>query len=72
VPLAALAAEFKVSRSTVSAIAHLHAHIPDGVLRISLPPLEFSLLVELADDDHVPLEQVASEILLDTIRSRVW
>lgn len=56
----------------MSRICHLHAHTPPGTVRVALPDFEFALLQELADDDAAPIEQLASELLLEVLRSRAW
>jgi hypothetical protein len=52
-PLADLAERFGIAKSSVSAIVHFHAHVPDGVLRVALPVGELDLLREIAEDDDV-------------------
>lgn len=71
-PLADLAGRFNLAKSSVSRICHLHAHTPPGTLRVALPDFEFALLQELADDEAAPIEQLASELLLETLRNRIW
>lgn len=71
-PLADLAGRFNIAKSSVSRICHLHAHTPPGTVRVALPDFEFALLQELADDDAAPIEQLASDLLLEVLRSRAW
>ncbi len=71
-PIADLAKRFCVSKSSVSAVVHFHAHVPDGVVRVALPEFEYALLAEIAEDEEVPIEQFASDLLLDVLRSRAW
>ncbi len=70
--LADLAGRFNIAKSSVSAICHLHAHAPPGLLRVALPDFEYALLAEIAEDEEVPIEQFASDLLLDALRSREW
>lgn len=70
--LADLAGRFNIAKSSVSAICHLHAHVPDGVVRVALPDFEYRLLQELSEDDEIPIEQFASDLLLEALRSRGW
>ena len=69
-PLAELAERFKIAKSSVSAIVHFHAHVPDGVVRLALPAFEYALLAEIAEE--IPIEQFASDLLLEVLRSRQW
>lgn len=69
-PVAELAERFGVAKSSVSAIVHLKAHEPPGTLRIALPEFERALLAELAEDEEVPVEQLAADLLVETLRSR--
>ncbi len=66
--LAELAAKFGVAKSSISAIAHLHAHCPPTVVRVALPELERALLAEVAEDDDRADEDLASELLAAAIR----
>ncbi len=70
--VADLAARYGIAKSSVSAIVHLHAHVPDGVVRVALPDFEHALLVELAADEDIPVEQFASDLLCEALRSRDW
>ena len=70
--LADLAGRFKIAKSSVSAICHLHAHAPPGIIRVALPDLEFAILQEVAEEEEVPIEQLASDLLLAAMRSREW
>lgn len=70
--LADLAGRFNIAKSSVSAICHFHSHLPDGVVRVALPEFEFALLAEIAEDEEVTIEQFASDLLLDALRSRAW
>jgi hypothetical protein len=71
-PLANLAGRFGIAKSSVSAIVKLKAHVPDGVLRVALPEFERALLAEIAEDQEVPDEQLASSLLIEMLRSRAW
>jgi len=42
-PLAELSEKFAIAKSSVSAIAHFHAHVPDGAFRVVLPEFEAAL-----------------------------
>lgn len=70
--LADLSGRFNIAKSSVSAICHFHSHLPDGVLRVSLPEFEAALLAEIAEDEEVPIEQLAADLLIQTLRSRAW
>lgn len=72
VPLADLAERFGIAKSSVSAIVHYHAHVPEGVLRVALPEFESSLIAELAEEVEIPVEQLASDLLVEMLRSRAW
>lgn len=69
-PLAELAARFGIAPASVSAIVHLKAHVPVGVLRVAVPEFEHALLVELAEDEEVPVEHLAANLLVEMLRSR--
>ena len=71
-PLAELAERFGIAKSSLSAIVHLKAHEPPGGLRLALPEFEFALLAELAEDEEVPVEQLAADLLVEVLRSRAW
>lgn len=71
-PLADLAGRFNIAKSSVSAICHLHAHMPPGVVRVALPDFEYRLLQELAEDDQTAIEQIASDLLLRALRNGAW
>lgn len=71
-PLADLAEKFGVAKSSVSAIVHFHAHVPEGVLRVALPEFERALLAEIAEDNEIPVEQLAADLLVEMLRSRAW
>lgn len=71
-PLAELAEKFGVAKSSISAVVHYHAHVPEGVLRIALPEFEMALLAEIAEDDEVPIEKLAADLLIEVLRSRAW
>lgn len=71
-PLAELAQRFGMAKSSVSAIVHFHAHVPDGVVRVALPDFERALLAELAGDEEVSVEQFAADLLSEVLRSRKW
>ncbi len=66
--LAELAARFGISKSSVSAITHLHAHCPSGVVRVALPEFERALRAEHASDAGRTDEDLASELLLAALR----
>lgn len=70
--LNALAEKFGVAKSSISAVVHYHAHVPQGVLRVALPTFEWALLAELAEDEELPAEQVAANLLVEMLRSRAW
>jgi transcriptional regulator with XRE-family HTH domain len=70
--LADLAGRFNIAKSSVSAICHFRVHTPAGLLRVALPEFELALLAEIAEDEEVPIEQFASDLLLDALRSRAW
>lgn len=72
VPLADLASRFGIAKSSISAVVHLHCHVPEGVVRVALPDFEYALLAEIAEDEEVPVEQFASDLLLEVLRSRQW
>jgi transcriptional regulator with XRE-family HTH domain len=72
VPLLEIAGRFGIARSSVSAIVHLKAHEPEGTLRIALPEFERALLAEIAEDEEVPIEQLAAKLLVEMLRSRAW
>lgn len=71
-PIAELAERFGIAKSSVSAIVHYHAHVPDDVVRIALPAFERALLAELAEDEEVPVEKLAADLLIGALRSRAW
>jgi hypothetical protein len=71
-PLAELAEKFGVAKSSISAVVHYHAHVPEGVLRVALPESEAALLAEIAEDEAVPVEQLAAHLLVEVLRSRAW
>lgn len=70
--LAELAERFGVARSSVSAIVKYKAHEIPGTLRVALPEPMFALLAELAEDAEVPVEQLATDLLVEMLRSRAW
>lgn len=70
-PLAELAGKFGVAKSSISAVVHYHAH-GRGTLRVALPEPMFLLLAELAEDQDVPAEQLAADLLVEMLRSRAW
>ena len=71
-PLAELAAKFGIAKSSVSAIVKFKAHEPPGTMRVALPEFERALLAELAEDEAVPVEQLAADLLVEVLRSRAW
>lgn len=71
-PLAELAERFGVAKSSISAVVHYHAHIPNGVLRVALPEFEAALLAEVAEDEEVPVEHLAADLLVGALRGRAW
>lgn len=71
-PLAELAEKFGVAKASVSAIVHYHAHVPNGVVRVALPEFEIALLAEIAEDEDLPMEQLAARLLVEMLRSRAW
>ena len=64
--------KFGVAKSSISAVVHYHAHVPEGVLRVALPEFERALLAEIAEDEDVPVEQLATHLLVEILRSRAW
>lgn len=72
VPLAELAEKFGIARSSVSAIVHFKVHEPPGTIRVALPEFEHALLAEIAEDEEVPVEQLAANLLVEMLRSRAW
>lgn len=70
--LAELAGRFGVAKSSLSRVIHLKAHEPPGTLRVALPSFEAALLDEIAEDEEVPVEQLAANLLVETLRSRTW
>lgn len=71
-PLADLAARFGIAPASVSAIVHFKVHEPPGTLRVALPEFEAALLAEVAEDEEVPIEQLATDLLVEMLRSRAW
>lgn len=71
-PLAELAERFGIAKSSVSAIVKYKAHEPPGTLRVALPAFEAALLAEIAEDEEVPVEQLAADLLVEMLRSRAW
>ncbi|MCW5777666.1 MAG: hypothetical protein KIS87_14615 [Phycisphaeraceae bacterium] len=71
-PLAELAGRFGIAKSSVSAIVKYKAHEPPGTLRVALPEFERALLDEIAEDEEVPAERLAADLLVSALRSRVW
>ena len=71
-PLAELAGRFGIAKSSVSAIVHFKAHEPSGMIRIPLPAGELDLLREIAEDEDVPVEKLASDLLVEMLRNRAW
>lgn len=71
-PLAELADRFGIARSSVSAIVKYKAHEIPGTLRVALPEFERALLDELAEDEEVPVEKLAANILVEVLRCRAW
>jgi hypothetical protein len=71
-PLAELADKFGISKSSACRIIHLKAHAPEGALRIALPTRDLDLLRELAEDEEVPIEQLAADLLVAMLRNRAW
>lgn len=72
VPLAELANRFGVAKSSLSRVVHLKAHEIPGTLRLALPESERALIEELAEDQNLPVEQLAAKLLVETLRSRAW
>lgn len=70
--LAEIAERFGVAKSSISAVIHYHAHVPEGVLRVAVPVFERALLAEIAEDGGVPAEQLAADLLVEMLRSRAW
>jgi hypothetical protein len=72
VALAELAEKFGIAKSSISAVVHYHAHVPEGILRVALPEFEAALLAEIAEDEGVPVERLAADLLVGALRSRAW
>jgi len=70
--LAELAGRFGIAKSSVSAIVKHKAHEIPGTLRVALPEPMFELLAEIAEDEDVPVEQLAASLLVEMLRSRAW
>jgi hypothetical protein len=66
--LTELADRFRIAKSSVSAIVHFHAHVPDGVVRVALPEFERALIEELASEAEVQIEQFAADLLESSVR----
>lgn len=60
--LAELAEKFGIAKSSVSAVVHYHSHAR-GTLRVALPEFEAALLAELAEDEEVPVERLAANLI---------
>ncbi len=58
-----LARRYGVAKSSVSAILHLHIYVPEHVVMVPLTAFERALLAEIARDENVADEQLASERL---------
>ena len=58
--------------ASVSAIVHFKVHEPPGTLRVALPEFEAALLAEVAEDEEVPVERLAADLLVEMLRSRAW
>lgn len=71
-PLADLAEKFGVAKSSLSRVIHLKAHEPPGTLRVTLPEFERALIEDLAEDEEVPAEKLAADLLVGALRSRAW
>lgn len=71
-PLAELAEKFGVAKSSLSRVIHLKSHEPPGTLRVALPEFESALLAEIAEDEEVPAEKLAADLLVFALRSRAW
>lgn len=71
-PLAELAERFGVAKSSVSAIVKHKSHEIPGTFRVTLPEFERALLAELAEDEDVPVERLATDLLVEMLRSRAW
>ena len=63
VPTKELVRRFGVAKSSISAILHLHVYVPDYVVMLSLTDLERAVLAEIARDQHMAEEQLASALL---------
>lgn len=70
--IAELAEKFGIAKSSVSAIVKHKAHEIPGTLRVALPKFERALLAEIAEDEDVPVEQFATDLLVEMLRSRAW
>lgn len=53
-------------------MVHYHAHVPEGALRIVLPTRDVELLRDVAEEEEVPVEQLAADLLVFALRSRAW
>lgn len=71
-PLADLAEKFGIAKSSVSAIVKHKAHEIPGTLRVALPDFEAALLADLAEDEEVPVENLAADLLVVMLRGRAW
>src|SRR5947199_8792152 len=58
-----IARRYGVAKSSVSAILHLHVYVPEHIVMVPLAAFERGLLAEIARDENVAEEQLASELL---------
>lgn len=58
-----LARRFSVAKSSISAILHFHSHVPEYVVMLSLPDLERAVLADLAREESIAEEELASALL---------
>ena len=65
-----LARRYGVAKSSISAVLKLHVYVPDYVVAVGLQRVERTLLREVAQDDRVADEQLASELVAQGLHQR--
>lgn len=65
-----LARRYGVAKSSISAVLKLHTYVPDYVIAVGLHRVERALLREVAQDNRVADEQVASELVAQGLHQR--